>query len=69
MSRTSFGSTAFLPGSVEAEEDRLLRIKTDLHSKLISEIDLSAIGSLSEDELRNEVRRGPSSSAARATTS
>ena len=58
MSRTSFGSTAFLPGSVEAEEDRLLRIKTDLHSKLISEIDLSAIGSLSEDELRNEVRRG-----------
>jgi pilus assembly protein CpaF len=41
-----------------AEEDRLLRIKTDLHKKLISEMDLSAIGSLSEDELRDEVRRG-----------
>jgi pilus assembly protein CpaF len=58
MSRMSFGSTGFLPGSAAAEEDRLLRIKTDLHSKLISEMDLSAIGSMSEDELRDEVRRG-----------
>jgi len=58
MSRMSFGSTSFLPGSAEAEEDRLLRIKTNLHSKLISEMDLSAISSMDEEELREEVRRG-----------
>ena len=42
----------------DPEEDRLLRIKTGLHQKLISELDLSAIGSMSEEELRDEVRRG-----------
>ena len=41
-----------------SESDRLLRVKTTLHQKLISEMDLAAMGSLSEDELRNEVRRG-----------
>ncbi len=39
-------------------EDRMLRIKTDLHHKLISEMDLSAIGSMTEEELRKEVQRG-----------
>jgi pilus assembly protein CpaF len=58
MSRMSFSNSAMNLGSVVAEEDRLLRIKTDLHKKLISEMDLSAIGSMSEDELRDEVRRG-----------
>jgi pilus assembly protein CpaF len=58
MSRMSNGSTSYLANSAAAEEDRLLRIKTDLHTKLISELDLSAMGSMSEDELRDEVRRG-----------
>ncbi len=45
-----------LPG-ISAEE-RLLRIKKELHQKLISDMDLSAIGSMNEQELREEVRRG-----------
>ncbi|MDG3004747.1 CpaF family protein [Paludisphaera mucosa] len=39
-------------------EERHLRIKKDLHQKLISEMDLSTIGSLSESEIRDEIRRG-----------
>ena len=39
-------------------EERMMRIKTELHQKLISEMDLSAMGSMSEEELREEVRRG-----------
>ena len=58
MSRMSNGMGGLLAGTAEAEEDRLLRIKTDLHTKLISEMDLSAIGSMGEEELRDEVRRG-----------
>jgi pilus assembly protein CpaF len=38
-------------------EERLLRYKRELHQRLIAGMDLSAIGSLSEDELRREVRR------------
>ena len=38
-------------------EDRLLRHKKDLHQQLIGNMDLSAIGRMSEDELRVEVRR------------
>ena len=68
MSRMSFGSTGLLSNAA-AEEDRLLRIKTDLHQKLISEMDLAAIGSMSEDELRDEVRRGAEQLCGRATTS
>jgi len=39
-------------------DERMLRIKQNLHQKLISELDLSAIGSLGDEELREEVRRG-----------
>ena len=39
-------------------EDRLLRFKRELHTKLIEGMDLSTLGSLSEEELRREVRRG-----------
>jgi pilus assembly protein CpaF len=38
-------------------EERFLRYKRDLHQRLIAGMDLSAIGSLSEEELRAEVRR------------
>ncbi len=58
-----------LAGTHTTAEERMLRIKKDLHQKLIAELDLSAIGTMGEEELREEVRRGPSSSAARPTTS
>src|SRR5579883_1486132 len=41
-----------------SSEDRLLRYKKELHQKLIAGMDLSAIGSMNEEELRAEVRRG-----------
>ncbi len=45
-------------GTTVSTEDRLLRIKKELHQKLISEMDLSAMGMMDENELREEVRRG-----------
>jgi pilus assembly protein CpaF len=38
-------------------EERLLRLKKELHERLVAGIDRSAVGRLSEDELRTEVRR------------
>src|SRR5438552_1596828 len=38
-------------------EDRLLRYKKELHQQLIASMDLSTIGTMSEEELRVEVRR------------
>ena len=55
MSRTA---TAIAPTAPETAEERMLRIKKNLHSKLISDMDLSAIGSMGDDELQAEVRRG-----------
>ena len=55
MSRIALGSTAF---AAPSNEERMLRIKKDLHQKLIAEMDLSAMGSLGEEELRAEVRKG-----------
>ncbi len=46
------------PLAPPSADERMLRIKKDLHQKLISELDLSAMGSMGEDELRDEVRRG-----------
>src|SRR5256885_12201328 len=49
---------AYTPGGPPpSAEDRFLRYKRELHQRLIGGMDLSAIGSLSEDELRREVRR------------
>jgi pilus assembly protein CpaF len=39
------------------QEQRFLRLKRELHEQLITKLDLSAIGRISEDELRLEVRR------------
>ena len=48
-----------IPGTVSAfssdptvAEDRLLRIKKELHQKLITEMDISAMATLGPDELR-----------------
>jgi pilus assembly protein CpaF len=40
-----------------SNEDRFLHIKRQLHQQLITGMDLSAIGTMNEDELRLEVRR------------
>jgi pilus assembly protein CpaF len=49
---------SFVPGgpSLPASE-RFLQHKKDLHQKLIASMDLSAIGTMSEEDLRLEVRR------------
>src|SRR3984893_7698670 len=48
-------------GSHEAtsagKDQRFLRMKHDLHEQLIARLDLSAIGTISEEDLRLEVRR------------
>src|SRR5262245_3102635 len=44
-------------GPPRTAEERFLRYKKDLHERLIGSMDLSALGSLAEDELRQEVRR------------
>jgi pilus assembly protein CpaF len=38
-------------------DDRFLRLKKDLHERLIGHMDLSAVGRMTDDELRVEVRR------------
>src|SRR5712691_223074 len=37
-------------------DERLLRYKKELHQQLIASMDLSAIGTMSEEDLRSEVR-------------
>ena len=39
-----------------ARDPRFLRLKRGLHEQLITRLDLSAIGTISEEELRLEVR-------------
>src|SRR5919109_5534 len=57
MSRfLSNGSTS--NGAIVTAEDRFLRYKKELHQQLIAGMDLSTIGTMNEDELRLEVRRG-----------
>jgi pilus assembly protein CpaF len=47
-----------IPVNGNGTEDRWLRFKKELHQQLIAGMDLSAIGTMSDDELRTEVRRG-----------
>jgi pilus assembly protein CpaF len=44
-------------GTLITAEERFLRLKKDLHQQLITGMDLGAIGTMGEDELRLEVRR------------
>src|SRR5207302_1029173 len=43
-------------GSQHTNEERFRQCKQELHEQLIASIDLTALGSLSEEELRQEVR-------------
>src|SRR5262245_52242078 len=47
------GTPAQNPGG----DERMLRYKKELHQQLIQGMDLSVIGTMSEGELRSEVRR------------
>jgi len=50
---------ATLPGVPRpSAEDRQIKFKRELHQKLIGGMDMSAIGSMTQDELKAEVRRG-----------
>lgn len=49
---------ASTPGQSNGDDERWLKSKKDLHQKLIASMDLSAIGTMSDEDLRNEVRRG-----------
>jgi pilus assembly protein CpaF len=56
MSRVH-SSTPLGNGPLQPLEERFLHLKHELHQQLIGSMDLGAIGTLSEDELRIEVRR------------
>ena len=56
MSRTQL--PASLPnGKLMTSEERFLHLKKDLHQQLITSMDLVALGTMNEEELRVEVRR------------
>jgi pilus assembly protein CpaF len=57
MTRTVANNSHLTPMTASRADDRFLRYKKELHQRLIAGMDLSTIGSLSEDELRREVRR------------
>jgi pilus assembly protein CpaF len=57
MSRIRVNGPHVPPVPPPSAEERLLRYKRELHQRLIAGMDLSAIGNLSEDELRREVKR------------
>src|SRR5262249_55990812 len=57
MSRTQTNGHYQLDGTGQAGDDRFLRHKKELHQQLLANLNLSAIGTMSEDELRVEVRQ------------
>src|SRR5437667_2995835 len=60
MSRAPFSNPLGGNGNgdgIPSHEDRFLRYKRELHQQLISSMDLGAIGTMSEEDLRLEVRR------------
>jgi pilus assembly protein CpaF len=57
MSRVYTQDNPLINGSRLTGEDRLRQYKKELHQQLIASMDLSAIGTMNENELRLEVRR------------
>jgi pilus assembly protein CpaF len=57
MSRIPKAGPSLPNGTASSTAERFLRHKKDLHQQLIASMDLSRIGTVSEDELRLEVRR------------
>jgi pilus assembly protein CpaF len=56
LSRTGSNGVAEAPVKGQPTSERFLHYKKQLHQQLIASMDLSALGSLSEEELRSEVR-------------
>ena len=56
MSRLGVNNDHWKANNTTAEE-RFLRYKTELHQQLIGSMDLSTVGTMSEEDLRLEVRR------------
>lgn len=56
--RPAPGGVAGRPTASSSNEDQFNRLKSELHSQLIQNMDLSAIGSMDEEQLRREVRAG-----------
>jgi pilus assembly protein CpaF len=52
-----YDSAGGLSAEGSGQEQRFLRLKRELHEQLITKLDLSAIGRISEEDLRVEVRR------------
>jgi pilus assembly protein CpaF len=57
MSRLQTNPADLRNGVAPAAQDRLLHYKKELHQQLIAGMDLSAIGTMNEEQLRLEVRR------------
>jgi pilus assembly protein CpaF len=57
MSRLQSNGQDLRNGSMPAVRERLLQYKKELHQQLIAGMDLSAIGTMNEEQLRVEVRR------------
>src|SRR3954468_11260449 len=57
MTRLHANGDAITNGTRLTTEERFLRLKKDLHQQLITGMDLGAIGTMDEQELRLEVRR------------
>jgi pilus assembly protein CpaF len=57
MSRIITHGSKVVNGPAPNQEEKLLRYKRELHQQLIQSMDLSAIGTMSEEDLRKEVRR------------
>jgi pilus assembly protein CpaF len=55
QNRADFGLNG--TGALPPPDERLLHLKRELHQRLIASMDLSAIGTMDEEELRAEVRR------------
>ena len=58
MFGSSHSKISITPPPVADRDDRVQRIKKDLHKRLIAGLDVSAIGQMDDYELRNELRRG-----------
>jgi len=58
MFRLNAENESAVPVAEVAKTDRMRSLKKDLHKRLVASIDMSAIGTMDDYELRQELRRG-----------
>src|SRR5215472_4446282 len=56
MSRLRSNNNGPTMSGTQAAEERFLRLKRELHKRLITSMDLATIGTMNDEELRQEVR-------------